>query len=491
MRRTSWRVATLGLLWASLWGATWWLDHAASASLWGFMARVGLVIVALVTLGRRARIYPQTRLAALWLLPALVSAGAVINPAWRAAALVLDAALLMVALVDLAHLPTTGALTIQRELGRVASLGKRHPVTLTLTNLLTRDAHVIVRDGVPWELNAEPAEFAVHVPPRSRTTLEYHLRPARRGAMALQTTFLRVPSRWGLWLRDFQEHVPGMVHVYPDLKQLDEYALLARTDRLSLMGLRKARLIGQDNEFERLRDYTLDDNFKHIDWRSTARRQKLTVRDFQANQSQRLMFLIDCGRMMTNTAAGLSLLDHAFNAMLMLSYVALSKGDNVGALLFSDEIHAFVPPGGGRGHMQRLLHAAFDRFPRRVESRYDEAFLQLNSRCRKRSLVVLITNVIDDVNTRQIQGHLGRLVGRHLPLGVLLRDRRVFDALAVDDADDENIYRRAAAADMLAWRHQTLGDLQASGVLSLDVFPEQLTAPLVNQYLDIKARHLL
>ena len=141
--------------------------------------------------------------------------------------------------------------------------------------------------------------------------------------------------------------------------------------------------------------------------------------------------------------------------------------------------------------MQRLLHAAFDRFPRRVESRYDEAFLQLNSRCRKRSLVVLITNVIDDVNTRQIQGHLGRLVGRHLPLGVLLRDRRVFDALAVDDADDENIYRRAAAADMLAWRHQTLGDLQASGVLSLDVFPEQLTAPLVNQYLDIKARHLL
>ena len=102
--------------------------------------------------------------------------------------------------------------------------------------------------------------------------------------------------------------------------------MLARTNRLSLMGVRRTRKIGQDNEFERLRDYTRDDNYKHIDWRSTARRSKLTVKDFQANQSQRLLFLIDCGRMMTNEADGLSLLDHALNAMLMLSYVALKQG---------------------------------------------------------------------------------------------------------------------------------------------------------------------
>jgi uncharacterized protein (DUF58 family) len=116
--------------------------------------------------------------------------------------------------------------------------------------------------------------------------------------------------------------VPTELHVYPDMKQLAEYALLARKNRLSLLGLRRTRRIGQDNEFERLRDYTLDDNYKFIDWRATARRDKLTVRDFQQNQSQRLIFLVDCGRMMTNQAAGLSLLDHAFNSMLMLSYVA-------------------------------------------------------------------------------------------------------------------------------------------------------------------------
>jgi uncharacterized protein (DUF58 family) len=204
------------------------------------------------------------------------------------------------------------------------------------------------------------------------------------------------------------------------MKQLAEYAVLARTNRLSLMGVRRTRKIGQDNEFERLRDYTRDDNYKHIDWRTTARRNKLTVKDFQTNQSQRIIFMVDSGRMMTNESAGLSLLDHAFNAMLLMSYVALRQGDSVGLVCFSNEVHTFVPPRSGMKQMNQLLHASFDRFPQMVESRYDEAFLYLRTHCPKRALVVLITNVIDEVNSHQIEQYLGSIVGRHLPLGVLI-----------------------------------------------------------------------
>jgi uncharacterized protein (DUF58 family) len=272
---------------------------------------------------------------------------------------------------------------------------------------------------------------------------------------------------------------------------MSEYALLARTNRLSLVGMRRARRIGQDNEFERLRDYTLDDNYKHIDWRSTARRGKLTVKDFQVNQSQRVIFLIDCGRMMTNTAGGISLLDHALNAALMLSYVALRKGDAVGLLCFADGIQSFVPPRGGMNQMNRLLHASFDRFPQLVESRYDQAFVYLNSRCRKRSLVILLSNVIDEVNSNQISGYLTRLVGKHLPLAVLLRDHAIFDAAAVATTDDAALYRAAAANEIVSWRRSVLADMERQGVLSVDAFAEQLTAPLVNRYLEIKARHLL
>jgi uncharacterized protein (DUF58 family) len=257
------------------------------------------------------------------------------------------------------------------------------------------------------------------------------------------------------------------------------------------VGVRRVRRVGQDNEFERLRDYTLGDNYRHIDWRSTARRQKLTVKDFQQNQSQRLIFLIDCGRMMTNEAQGFSLLDHALNSMLMLSYVALSRGDAVGLVCFSDEIHSFVPPRGGLNQMNRLLHASFDRFPRLVESRYDRAFLYLASNCRKRSLVTLVTNIVDEVNSNHVEQYLGNQVGRHLQLGVLLRDRRVFEFADRPEPVRSTLNRSAAAAEILTWRHQVLTDLHARGVLVLDVFPDEMTAPLINQYLEIKARHLL
>ena len=258
---------------------------------------------------------------------------------------------------------------------------------------------------------------------------------------------------------------------------MEQYALLARTNRLALLGVRRTRNIGQDHEFEPLRDYTVDDNYKRIDWRATARRNKLTVRDFQATQCQQIVFLLDAGRLMTNESARLTLLDHSLNAMLMLSYVAMRQGDQVGLIHFADDVDCFVPPRRGMRQMNRLLHASFDRFPRLVETRYDRAFRYLNGHFRKRSLVILITSIIDEVNAAEFDRYLTNLVGRHLPLAVLLRDHRLFDAVAPEQPNSRQLWRYAAAADIIAWRHQVLTDLHGKGVLSLDVFPEQMTAP--------------
>jgi uncharacterized protein (DUF58 family) len=141
--------------------------------------------------------------------------------------------------------------------------------------------------------------------------------------------------------------------------------------------------------------------------------------------------------------------------------------------------------------MNQLLHASFDRFPQLVESRYDEAFLYLATRCKRRALVILVSNVIDEVNSLQIQQYLSNLVGRHLPVGVLLRDHQLFDAADAPHVAGSDFYKAGAAAEIIAWRHQVLSDLEHSGVLALDVFPKDLTARLVNQYLQVKARHLL
>jgi uncharacterized protein (DUF58 family) len=222
------------------------------------------------------------------------------------------------------------------------------------------------------------------------------------------------------------------------------------------------------------------------------------VKDFQANQNQNIIFMVDCGRMMTGLADEITMLDHALNALLMLSYIALQRGDSVGLLLFSDQIHSYTPPRSGGRHVQRLLHAVFDRHAEFVESRFDQAFLYLQRQCRKRSLVVLFTNVIDDVNAGMVGSYLEQVANQHLPLGVLLRDPELFrwDGARGDVGGQPSElsldpFAASAAADVIQWRARLLIRLQNSGALTLDCTPSQLTAALVNRYLEIKARHLL
>ncbi len=443
------------------------------------------------------------------------------------AVLAADVAVVLVVLFDFfATLPVLGQpFTVSREVGRIASLARPHLIRLRVENHARRKFRLAVRDDAAPSLRPDTEVFAERVlPKRSAETLEYEIEPKERGLFRLEEIALRVRSGLGFWHRYITLPCESEICVYPNLQQMTEYDLLARTDRLHQLGVRVARRVGHDNDFERLRDYQLDDQYKFIDWSATARRQKLTVRDFQMSRSQRIMFLVDCGRMMTNRSKnGLTLLDHSLNAALMLSYVAIRRFDAVGMLCFSNRIINYIPPGTGQRQMSRLLHGFFNLFPEPVESRYNEAFSYLSSRCRKRSLVVLITNVADQVNAKTIQSHLTNITGRHLPLGVFLRDHQIFDPLteffetlteayqpttrlsagqvleqrgeAAEPtalfAKTGDYWRAGAAADILNWRHKVITDLKHQGTLTLDVFPEELTAPLINKYLEVKARQLL
>jgi uncharacterized protein (DUF58 family) len=465
-------------------------DYGPAIGRWAGLL-ILLMAAPLLVLAWWKKIYPHTPLVIALLVPCLLSLLLVAQPALLALIAVIDVVILVVAAGDLLTLPWKKSFAVEREATRVVSVQKKHPVTLHISNLGFRQRTGWVRDDIPQEFVADPTEFVLRLGPRSRVTVHYELTPGRRGAFSLNQVNLRVRSALGLWQRLLIYPQVTELHVYPDMKQLAEYAILARTNRLSLMGVRRTRRVGLENDFERLRDYTLDDNYKYIDWRASARRQKLTVKDFQTSQSQRIIFLLDCGRLMTNESSGLSLLDHSLNAALLLSYVALRQGDSVGMIAFADRVLRYVPPRSGMKQMNQLLHATFNRFPEMIESRYDDAFLYLNTHCKKRSLVVLVTNVIDEVNAHQVESYMRNLSGRHLPLGVILRDHRLFDAADREPASDEQLYEAAAASEILTWRHQVLRDLEHHGVLSLDVFPEDMTAPLVNSYLDIKARHLL
>ena len=410
--------------------------------------------------------------------------------------LIADAIFILIALIDFFTVVGANKLTASRKTLKIASLGKPHDVEIELINRSRKSIGVTVKDDLPDCFTATPAKFDTVIEPRSRAIFDYRINSDTRGKYQLSSIYVKVLSQLGLWNGLHQMPVESMVYVYPDMRQIAEYDLLARTNRLSLVGVRRTRKIGQDNEFERLRDYTTDDNYKNIDWRSTAKRRKLTVKDYQTSQSQRIIFMLDCGRLMTGMSGRFDMLDHALNAILMLSYVALKQGDAVGLICFSDRVHSYTPPRTGLRHINHLLNATFDQKASYVESRFDDAFFYLQRNCPKRSLVVLVSNVLDEVNAHQILQFSSQLTGRHLPLCVFARDHDLYQMIddysdQPDTASDRTLYEAAASASILSWRKQVITDLQHQGVLAIESFPEDMTAQLVNQYLEIKARHLL
>lgn len=455
-----------------------------------------LMAVPFLLAARTRQIYPTPSLLLLFSVLAASSVLIALFPWLLWAVLVGDAVFLLAALADLFTVVSRKHFAVTRSAGRICSLGKPHPIEVELINSSSRSVQVTLKDDLPDCFTATPASFDTVVSGRSKAIFDYSVNSDTRGKYHMKSVFLRAKSWLGFWNAIYQLPVESTIYVYPDMRQIAEYDLLARTNRLSLVGVRRTRKIGQDNEFERLRDYTTDDNYKNIDWRSTARRRKLTVKDYQTSQSQRIIFMLDCGRMMTGMSGRFDVLDHALNAILMLSYVALKQGDSVGLLCFSDQVHSFTPPRNGMRHINRLLNASFNQKALYVESRFDEAFIYLQQNCPKRSLVVLVTNLIDEVNANQVLQFSSQLAGRHLPLCVFARDHDLFEMLDKysDDpsqANDQTLFDAAASATVLGWRKQVITDLHHKGVLAIDSFPEDMTAQLVNQYLEIKARHLL
>ncbi len=233
--------------------------------------KFAVIALPLVVLAAGLRVFPRARLAGAALVPAVATWILFIGPELLWLVIVVDALTALVALADLLTLPRKGMFSVERHAGRIASLRKTHPVSVVVFNRTRRTFALSIRDGVPQELHPEPAEFALRAPPHSRSTLHYMLRPSRRGAFIIDRLYIRASSRLGLWQRMLDYATQTVVNIYPDMRQLSQYAILARTNRLSLVGVRRTRRIGQDHDFERLRDYTIDDNYRHIDWRATAR----------------------------------------------------------------------------------------------------------------------------------------------------------------------------------------------------------------------------
>jgi uncharacterized protein (DUF58 family) len=427
-------------------------------------------------------------LASLGLVPALLATFA---PGWFAIALLYLFACSALMAGNYFFGARPEQIQVTRRVAPHLSLGEREQVELVVRNFGRRRVRVSVVDTPPtgWTADGLPGEAVLG--PMEEGVLRYHLTPPARGRFRFGELYVRMEHAPGLAIRQWRVPCETEIRVYPDLRDVARYELMARGSRLFEYGIFRSRLAGRGTEFERIRDYTPDDEYRQIDWKATARRHRPMTRVYEVERSQNIFLVLDAGRMMAGRVGTLTKLDFAINAALMLAHVALKAGDRVGLMIVSDGVDAYLPLGKSHNQFRQCLELLYGVEARLCHVDYRGALEQIALRCKRRSLVVFFTDLVDEDTSAELVTYMRLLRPVHLPLCVTLQDNQIVTASRRPTENAGQMYERTVAVDLLNERRRVLESLGRLGALVLDSAPEDLSVQVVNRYLELKARQLL
>ena len=302
---------------------------------------------------------------------------------------------------------------------------------------------------------------------------------------------LRLRGPLGLGWRQLRRELPWQVVVYPNLVGASLWSLPTQAQRRREAGFRTIRRIGEGRMFESLKEWVPGEDTRTIDWKATARRGKVMARQYEDERRQQVLIVIDAGRMLTAESVGRSRLEAVIEAALHLAHSAVEHDDNVGLLVFADQVQQWVPPARGRRALRAVLDALATVEGKLVEPNYPAAFAYLAARNRKRALTVLFTDVIDRTASEALVAQVGALRPRHVPLAVTLREPALERLATARPETDAAAFERAAAEELLLSREAALADMRGRGILVLDVPPAGASAAVVDQYNRLKRRGVI
>ena len=408
------------------------------------------------------------------------------------ATVLFDLAIFGAAVLDYFVSESPGAFRLARSVEDRFSMGAENEVAIRLTNRTARKITFLIKDEYPGQMElADPREVKLTVTPNRARTWRYRLIPTSRGSYEFGNTAVRFRSRLGLVWKQFVYPTAQNVKVYPDIREAKKHELYAHRNRRPDPGLRRMRLKGQGREFESMRDFVIGDEIRHISWPATARRGKLITRQYTIERSQNIVVLLDTGRLMTARIGKLTKLDHAINATLSIGYVAAAGGDNIGLVAFARKVIGYLPPRRGRDQINRLMEALYALEPQMIEPSYARGFNFFSANCHRRSLVVILTDLVDRDASAELLAHTRKLIPRHLPLIITIGDTDLRELVRSAPASAADVYRQGIAEDILRQRDEALTRIRHAGGLALDVPAGRLSLELVNKYLEVKERGLL
>lgn len=379
---------------------------------------------------------------------------------------------------------------IRRVTDNVLSVRVKNTVELEIENNGTHSLSIHIRDEVPENCIAEGNQFKIRLKGRETKIKKYSLTPTSRGEWEFRGLYIRYPGLLGLAQVQKEILPPNPIRIYPNIKAIEEFELLKQTGHLSHMGMRRSRIKGLGMEFESLRDYNEDD-YRKIDWKASARRGKLVVRNFEQETNQGVMVCVDVGRHMLGEVDGVRKLDHCLDAALLFLHAAERAGDQVGLMLFNDTVEKYIAPRRGKAQVARLLEALYDAQAQPIQPNYNQAFSYLASRWKKRSLVVIFTDAENADQATMISSALATIRRRHLVYVVRVSDPKLREFLNTDVTGDRELFDQAAALWYIGDRRRAEVALRNAGLNSLEAEPQDLARELVTAYLRVKRLSLI
>jgi uncharacterized protein (DUF58 family) len=382
--------------------------------------------------------------------------------------------------------------SVERGFDRRFAIGDPTEVRLLIVNDTGRDLNLKIKDEYPPEMRLEdPREAEIEVQAGTTAGFSYRLTPPKRGRYEFGRTAVRYLSRLGLIWCQAEAGEPVAVKVYPNMRRAREIERKALGNQSFIAVQRKAVRRGEGREFESMRDYVRGDELRHISWTATARRSKLTTRQYQIERDQTVIVALDAGRLMTGRIDGETKFDTAIHATLALMSACARAGDNAGIVVFGRRVRKYLPPKRGVEHLDAVLEALHDMEPELIEPSYARAFQFISSNLKKRAFVVILTDLIDKDSSRELINSLRLLRPRHLPLVATIGDRDLNAMVSSTPEDIREVFRQSAAEEIIHQRESALRLVESLGGLALDVTTQTLGPRLLESYLRVKERGLL
>lgn len=371
------------------------------------------------------------------------------------------------------------------------SNGDENEVAIHIESFYPFAIRLKVIDEIPFQFQKRDVSFSLVMAKYDKKIIRYQLRPVKRGVYEFGQVQVYAATSYHFFSRRFREGKPVSVPVYPSYLQMRKYRLMAMSNRLSESGLKKVRKLGHSLEFDQIKEYVTGDDYRTINWKATARKNQLMVNDYVDEKSQQIYCIIDKSRIMKMPFDGLSLLDYSINATLVLSNIAIMKGDKAGLLTFSEKPGSFLPADKRHSHMQKIMQALYNQKTRYLESDFEQLYIFIRRKISQRSLIVLFTNFESLGGMERQLPFLKKIAENHLLICVFFENTGITEMIQQPAFDLKEIYTHAVAENIAFEKRQIVKELNRNGIHTIYTAPKNLNVETLNKYLEIKARHLL